>query len=350
MSVRDGLRSFRPDPHRIAEVGTVGGVRYVDDSKATNPHAAEAALASFESIVWVAGGPAQGRRRRPLVEKFAGIGLRGRRAHRGRTGHRSRRTGPTRAGCPGRRPRSPPTLVPWTPRVPESVMDEIVAGPQVWRGDVVLLAPAAASMDMFTNYGARGDAFEAAVRGWGSRRGSDDHERDPPRAARKTTVAGRRRDVAVLAGSTAAVGAVVGALRVAGDDLLPAVGATAALVVIGLVMVLSASMVTALKTEGSSYAVFTSQAIFAGIGPSGRAHRSAHAGARCGRRLAFPIARRRRRCCRCGVHAAGCGRQRQPQLAAASGRLSHAALGIDQAGTGPRRGAHPVQARTTRPG
>jgi UDP-N-acetylmuramoylalanine--D-glutamate ligase len=72
LSVRDGLRAFRPDPHRIAEVGTVDGVRYVNDSKATNPHAAEAALASFDSVVWVAGGLLKGADIEALVEKVAG--------------------------------------------------------------------------------------------------------------------------------------------------------------------------------------------------------------------------------------------------------------------------------------
>ena len=55
-AVRDGLRGFRPDPHRIALVATVDGVAFVDDSKATNPHAAGASLAAFDSVVWVAGG------------------------------------------------------------------------------------------------------------------------------------------------------------------------------------------------------------------------------------------------------------------------------------------------------
>ena len=43
-AVRDGLRSFRTDAHRIAEVAQIGGVRWVDDSKATNAHAAQASL------------------------------------------------------------------------------------------------------------------------------------------------------------------------------------------------------------------------------------------------------------------------------------------------------------------
>jgi len=60
VAVRDGLRAFRPDAHRITEVATVAGVRYVDDSKATNPHAAQASLTAYRDVVWVAGGLAKG--------------------------------------------------------------------------------------------------------------------------------------------------------------------------------------------------------------------------------------------------------------------------------------------------
>src|SRR5690606_32745267 len=54
------LEGFRLGAHRLALVATVGGVDYVDDSKATNPHAAAAALASFSSVVWIVGGLAKG--------------------------------------------------------------------------------------------------------------------------------------------------------------------------------------------------------------------------------------------------------------------------------------------------
>ncbi len=59
-AVRDGLREFRPDAHRIAHVAEVAGVNYVDDSKATNPHAAQASLLAYEHVVWIAGGQAKG--------------------------------------------------------------------------------------------------------------------------------------------------------------------------------------------------------------------------------------------------------------------------------------------------
>src|SRR3954449_8316227 len=69
VAVRDGLRSFRPAGHRIAEVATVAGVTWVDDSKATNPHAAASSLQAYEPVVWVAGGLAKGASFDTLVEQ-----------------------------------------------------------------------------------------------------------------------------------------------------------------------------------------------------------------------------------------------------------------------------------------
>ena len=55
-AVAAGLAAFRPEPHRMSLVARVGGVDYVDDSKASNPHAAAASLAAYPSVVWIAGG------------------------------------------------------------------------------------------------------------------------------------------------------------------------------------------------------------------------------------------------------------------------------------------------------
>ncbi|MEU8531170.1 UDP-N-acetylmuramoyl-L-alanine--D-glutamate ligase, partial [Streptomyces sp. NPDC048629] len=71
-AVRDGLRAFRPDAHRIEHVLDVDGVAYVDDSKATNTHAAEASLAAYDPIVWIAGGLAKGADFDELVQRSAG--------------------------------------------------------------------------------------------------------------------------------------------------------------------------------------------------------------------------------------------------------------------------------------
>ncbi len=160
LSVRDGLRTFRPDPHRIAEAGTVRGVRYINDSKATNPHAARAALTSFDAIVWVAGGLLKGADIAPLVEevrgRLRGVVLIG--ADRARIAEALARHAPKipvidLGGAE-------------TMRVADDVMDAVVraADQLADPGDVVLLAPAAASMDMFTDYRERGTAFEEAVR------------------------------------------------------------------------------------------------------------------------------------------------------------------------------------------
>jgi UDP-N-acetylmuramoylalanine--D-glutamate ligase len=157
LAVRDGLRAFTPDPHRIAEAGTVDGVRYVDDSKATNPHAAAASLASFEHVVWVAGGLLKGADVDELVREAAPR-LRG-----------AVLIGADRAQIADALARHAPDVpvvdVPSTDTGGMDVMDLVVAraADLAEPGDVVLLAPAAASMDMFANYGARGDAFVAAV-------------------------------------------------------------------------------------------------------------------------------------------------------------------------------------------
>ncbi|MBK8469773.1 MAG: UDP-N-acetylmuramoyl-L-alanine--D-glutamate ligase [Candidatus Phosphoribacter sp.] len=167
LSVRDGLRSFRPDPHRIAEVATVAGVRYINDSKATNPHAAEAALASFDSVVWVAGGLLKGADVDALVEKMArrlrAVVLLG--TDRAQIADALARHAPDVPVVDAGGPETVEVNVSG-PRSADQVMDRVVAESArlAVPGDVVLLAPAAASMDMFNDYGDRGRAFEAAVR------------------------------------------------------------------------------------------------------------------------------------------------------------------------------------------
>nr|WP_310528477.1 UDP-N-acetylmuramoyl-L-alanine--D-glutamate ligase [Nocardioides sp.] len=154
-AVREGLRSFKPDGHRIARVAEADGVTWVDDSKATNPHAAMSSLQAYESVVWVAGGLAKGAHFDDLVQSVRGR-LRG-------------------AVLLGRDRRViADALSRHAPDVPVieigdgqtgAPMDRVVdAAAQLARpGDTVLLAPGCASMDMFANYGARGDQFAAAV-------------------------------------------------------------------------------------------------------------------------------------------------------------------------------------------
>ncbi|MFD6194495.1 UDP-N-acetylmuramoyl-L-alanine--D-glutamate ligase [Streptomyces sp. NPDC060275] len=158
-AVRDGLRAFTPDAHRIAHVADVDGVAYVDDSKATNTHASEASLAAYESIVWIAGGLAKGATFDELV-----------------TGAAKRLRGAVLIGADRALIRE--ALARHAPEVPVVDLDRTDTGAMLQAvqearglarpGDTVLLAPACASMDMFTNYNQRGDAFAQAVRELGA--------------------------------------------------------------------------------------------------------------------------------------------------------------------------------------
>ncbi|MFD0253628.1 UDP-N-acetylmuramoyl-L-alanine--D-glutamate ligase [Streptomyces sp. NPDC127113] len=158
-AVRDGLRAFTPDAHRIAHVADVDGVAYVDDSKATNTHAAEASLAAYDSIVWIAGGLAKGATFDELV-----------------TGAAKRLRGAVLIGADRALIRE--ALARHAPEVPVVDLDRTDTGAMLQAvreaqrlarpGDTVLLAPACASMDMFTNYNKRGDAFAEAVRELGA--------------------------------------------------------------------------------------------------------------------------------------------------------------------------------------
>ncbi|MEV5609383.1 UDP-N-acetylmuramoyl-L-alanine--D-glutamate ligase [Streptomyces sp. NPDC052225] len=158
-AVREGLRNFTPDAHRIAHVADVDGVAYVDDSKATNTHAAQASLASYESIVWIAGGLAKGATFDELV-----------------AGAAKRLRGVVLIGADRALIRE--ALERHAPEVPVVDLDRTDTGAMsaavqeaarlARPGDTVLMAPACASMDMFTNYNKRGEAFAEAVRELGA--------------------------------------------------------------------------------------------------------------------------------------------------------------------------------------
>ena len=104
-----GCARFRPDGHRIADVGDVDGVTWVDDSKATNPHAALSSLQAYDPVVWVAGGLAKGARFDDLVravrDRLRGVVLLGRDRD-----VIARGAFATRARCPGDRSRRPARL------------------------------------------------------------------------------------------------------------------------------------------------------------------------------------------------------------------------------------------------
>jgi len=154
-AVQAGLRAYTPQPHRVQDVGAVDGVRYIDDSKATNTDAAMGSVTAFEQVVWIAGGLLKGADVEELVRAavphLRAVVLLGRdRAQL--------------AQALGRH--APDVPVVDVASTDTGAMSEVVRAAQslARAGDVVLLAPAAASMDMFDNYGARGDAFAAAVR------------------------------------------------------------------------------------------------------------------------------------------------------------------------------------------
>jgi UDP-N-acetylmuramoylalanine--D-glutamate ligase len=153
-AVAQGLRAFTPGGHRGVPVGEHAGVCYVDDSKATNPHAARASLLTRHRVVWVAGGLLKGADVDSLVidtrDRLLGAVL----------------LGADRAVIATALARHAPNL---PVRVVDSgddgaMMEVVTAAAELASpGSVVLLAPAAASMDMFTDYAHRGRAFAAAV-------------------------------------------------------------------------------------------------------------------------------------------------------------------------------------------
>lgn len=153
-AVGDGLRAFTPAGHRIADVATVSGVRYVDDSKATNCHAAQTSLLAYEPVVWIAGGMAKGQSFDDLVRDVGGR-LRG-----------VVLLGVDRQIIADALARHAPDVpVIDVSRTDTGAMADVVAAAagMAHDGDTVLLAPGCASWDMFRDYAARGDAFAAAV-------------------------------------------------------------------------------------------------------------------------------------------------------------------------------------------
>jgi UDP-N-acetylmuramoylalanine--D-glutamate ligase len=162
-NIQKALQEFKPGRHRIETVFESDSVSWVNDSKATNPHAASASLMSHLSVVWIAGGLAKGADMNSLVTR-----------------------------CKGRikaailigqdRQLIADALAEHAPKIPRifvdtpagytrggdsnSLMEAVVAeaAKLVAPGDAVLMAPACASMDQFISYADRGDRFAAAVR------------------------------------------------------------------------------------------------------------------------------------------------------------------------------------------
>lgn len=154
--IREALRTFTVDSHRTELVAVHADVTWIDDSKATNPHAAAASLRSFDSVVWIVGG------------LFKGVDVDGL-----VSAHAHRLTAAVLIGVDRDALRE--AFVRHAPHLPLFEVDTTDTG-QVMTdavrlsaaaaspGDVVLLAPAAASMDQFADYGDRGRRFAEAVR------------------------------------------------------------------------------------------------------------------------------------------------------------------------------------------
>ncbi|WP_141365736.1 UDP-N-acetylmuramoyl-L-alanine--D-glutamate ligase [Glutamicibacter uratoxydans] len=163
-AVLKGLSGFDAGAHRIQAVARKNDVLWINDSKATNPHAADASLAAFTKVIWIAGGLSKGVDYHELIAK-----------------HAQRLSSVLLIGTDIQSLRS--ALAEKAPEVPvfditaQSIADDGTApsGTQVMTravrkaaelavaGDTVLMAPAAASMDQFTSYAQRGNAFISAV-------------------------------------------------------------------------------------------------------------------------------------------------------------------------------------------
>lgn len=155
-SIHAALQKFKLDAHRNQLIATDSGISWIDDSKATNPHAADASLSAQDSVVWIVGGLLKGVSIDELVHKHA-FRLRG-----------AVFIGVDQEPLDAAFARHAPTLpiVRISPTDTSDVMKNAVsaAAQMAQPGDAVVLAPAAASMDQFTDYAHRGNRFAEAVR------------------------------------------------------------------------------------------------------------------------------------------------------------------------------------------
>ena len=161
LDIQGALIDFHPGRHRIETIASARGVSWIDDSKATNPHAAAASILSHLSVIWIAGGLAKGADMNALVERA-----------------KDRIKAVILIGAD--RDLIEAALLKYAPHTPcikidaeyikggesNALMESVVMAAKgfVASGDTVLLAPACASMDQFISYADRGDRFAAAVK------------------------------------------------------------------------------------------------------------------------------------------------------------------------------------------
>ena len=145
-ALAEGLSAYRPEPHRGERVAEIDGVGFIDNSKATNPHAAVAAMGDRARVVLIAGGDAKGVDLSPLgslAPRLAGVVAIG--AAAGVVRSIFEEAVPVREA----------------PSIEDATRLAFEMAP---RGGTVLLAPACASWDMFRDYAERGERFTAAAR------------------------------------------------------------------------------------------------------------------------------------------------------------------------------------------
>ena len=170
-AIHDALQGFELDAHRIQLVAEHLGIRWIDDSKATNPHAAASSLRAHPGAVWVVGGDLKGVDLSDLVATAGG----------------------TAGGAIVIGVDREPVLAAFRRHAPQVPLLEVVAGDtgevmdrvvELASGMIdgegtVLLAPAAASFDQFSSYADRGERFARAVRAWIERGTADDADGSP---------------------------------------------------------------------------------------------------------------------------------------------------------------------------
>jgi len=150
VQIARGLQRFAGLPHRMEQVAEIGGVRFVNDSKATNADAAARALASYERIYWIAGGVAKSGGIETLAPYFPKI------AKAYLIGEAASAFAATLGG-----------QVDYAlSKTLAAALDHAARDAAGDAGAVVLLSPACASFDQFADFEQRGDAFRAQVRGW----------------------------------------------------------------------------------------------------------------------------------------------------------------------------------------